>query len=189
MGAAATSRRAERISAVRLLARSRRVGRRRPFSKLRRIHGAPHSGGRARASGQPSGEWPRFRSGPRGRFGRRSCAKGLNRADRAPGGGILATRSSHAVSASHRRCCEAASARRSDRQTRLLGFTSFSAAGATSAKTRFPRTNQIRAVELGTNYIDQICHFPDQISHFQGECETSERPTDILKWERFLENA
>ena len=36
---------------------------------------------------------------------------------------------------------------------------------------------------------DQISRFPDQITHFQGECETSERPTEIMKWERFLENA
>jgi len=53
---------------------------------------------------------------------------------------------------SHRCCSEVASTRRSDRQTRLLGFTSFSAAGDTSAKTRFPRTNQIKAFELRTNY-------------------------------------
>ena len=63
--------------------------------------------------------------------------KGLKRADRAPGGGILATRSSRAVSASRRRCCEAASARRSDRQTRLLGFTSFSAAVSRQPKRAF----------------------------------------------------
>jgi hypothetical protein len=84
--------------------------------------------------------------------------QGLKRADGAPGGGILATRSSRAVSASHRRCSEAASARRSDRQSRLLGFTSFLAAGATSAKARFSRTNQMKAFELRTNYSNGLSY-------------------------------
>ena len=79
--------------------------------------------------------------------------QGLKRVDMALGGGILATRSSRAVAVWRRRCSAAASARLSDRPTWLLGFTSISAAGFTSAKTRFTRTNQIQAFELRTNYI------------------------------------
>jgi len=52
--------------------------------------------------------------------------KGRKRADRAHGGGVLATRSIRAVSASRRRCSEAASARRSSRRKRLVASQHFS---------------------------------------------------------------
>ena len=81
-----------------------------------------------------------------------SAVEGLKSSDGARTGGVLATRVSFAASASRRHCSEATSARRSDRQTRLLGFAAFLAAGATSAKTFFPRTNQIKAFELRTNF-------------------------------------
>ena len=82
-----------------------------------------------------------------------SAGEALTSADVARSGGVLTTRVSFAASASRRRYSEAASARRSDRQTRLLSFASILAAGATSAKTFFPRTNQIKAFELRTNYM------------------------------------
>jgi len=117
MGAAATSRRAERTSVVRFLARSWRIGRRRPFSKLRRIRGAPHSGGARVRAGSLTENGRASDLDRGGDSGGDPARKGLKRADRAPGGGALATRSSRAVSASRRRCSEAASARRSSRQS------------------------------------------------------------------------
>ena len=93
---------------------------------------APRTQGRSRARAGSEVEMGRGAGVDRGGdSGGDPARNGLKRADRAPRRSSMATRSSRAVPASRRRCSEAASARASDRQTRLLGFTSFSPAGAT----------------------------------------------------------
>jgi len=82
-----------------------------------------------------------------------SSGEGLNSADGPREGGVLATRVSFAASASRRRCSEDASARRSGRQTRLLGFVSFLPRLPRQPKRSFLGPMK-KAFELRTNCIN-----------------------------------
>ena len=112
------------------------------------LSSAPHAlGVRPSASGQSNGDSRASDLDRGGDLTGHSAGEGLTSAHRARPGDELAKRASCDVSASRRRCSVAASARRSGRQTRLPGFASCFAAGATSAKS--PKRAFLGPIKLG----------------------------------------